>query len=253
MTLREKLNEILEPRFDSNSRLSKIYDSFMMLMIIISIAPLAFRRPSYVLYIFDRVSVIFFIIDYFLRWFTADIKSRHKRKLVSFLIYPFTPMAIIDLLSILPSIGYLSRTLKILRMVRLLKLTRILRFVRYSKRILSLLYVLKKERVILLTVLAIVVFYIFTTALIMYNVEMYNEGPGGEIVFDTFFHALYWSTTTLTTIGYGDIYPVSDVGRLISMISSIFGVAVVALPTGVITASYLDELKRHRKEKEDKE
>ena len=250
---RNRLKEILEPRFESNSRASKIYDSFMMLMITISIVPLAFRRPSYVLFLFDRISVTFFIIDYFLRWITADIKSTHKNKIVAFIVYPFTPMAIIDLLSILPSIGYLSRTLKILRMVRLIKLTRLLRFIRYSKRIMSLLYVLKKERVILLTVLAIVVFYIFTTALIMYNAEMYNEDSNGVIVFDTFFHALYWSTTTLTTIGYGDFYPVSDVGRLISMISSIFGVAVVALPSGIITASYLDELKKRREELEKEE
>ena len=66
-------------------------------------------------------------------------------------------------------------------------------------------------------------------------------------MFVNFFDALYWATTTLTTVGYGDIYPATDVGRIISMFSSLFGVAIIALPSGVITASYLDELREERK------
>jgi len=111
---------------------------------------------------------------------------------------------------------------------------------------------LKKERVILLTVLGIALFYIFATALIMFNVEMYRQLPDGSLVFESFLDALYWATTTLTTIGYGDIYPVSDAGKVITIISSILGVAIIALPTGVITAGYLDELKKRRKEAENK-
>ena len=159
-------------------------------------------------------------------------------------------MAIIDLLSILPALGLLHRTLKALRVIRVFMLVRIIRLIRYTKRIWTLLYVLRKERAILLTVLVIAMFYIFATALIMFNIEMYRQLPDGSMVFNSFLDALYWSTTTLTTIGYGDIYPVSDAGKIITIISSIFGVAIIALPTGVITASYLDELRRYKKEKE---
>jgi len=83
-------------------------------------------------------------------------------------------------------------------------------------------------------------FYIFVTALMMFNAE-------GSL-FDNFFEALYWSTITLTTVGYGDIHPECDLGRLISMVSSLVGLAVIALPTGIITAGYMDEIKE-RKEK----
>ena len=204
-------------------------------------------------YLFDKISVSAFIIDYILRWITADIKYPEKKKWVAFVTYPFTVIAIIDLLSILPALGLLHRSLKALRVIRVFMLVRIIRLVRYLKRIWTLLYVLKKERVVLLTVLAIAMFYIFATALIMYNVEMYRELPDGSFVFNTFLDALYWSTTTLTTIGYGDIYPVSDAGKIITIISSILGVAIIALPTGVITAGYLDELRKYRKDKEDKE
>ena len=69
-------------------------------------------------------------------------------------------------------------------------------------------------------------------------------------MFASFFDALYWATTTLTTVGYGDIYPVSEIGRFISMLSSLLGVAVIALPSGVITASYLEELREEKKRKE---
>jgi voltage-gated potassium channel len=76
--------------------------------------------------------------------------------------------------------------------------------------------------------------------------------PDGSLVFNSFLDALYWSTTTLTTIGYGDIFPVSEAGKIITIISSLLGVAVIALPTGVITASYIEELKKLRKEEEGK-
>ena len=70
----------------------------------------------------------------------------------------------------------------------------------------------------------------------------YNPETGAE-TFASFFDALYWATVTLTTVGYGDLCPVTELGRFISMLSSLFGVAIIALPSGVITASYLDELR----------
>lgn len=81
----------------------------------------------------------------------------------------------------------------------------------------------------------IAIAYIFTTALVMFNMEESE-------MFSSFFDALYWATTTLTMVGYGDIYPQTDLGRIISMVSALMGVAVIALPSGVITASYLEEL-----------
>ena len=250
---RSKLLSIIEPSYEKNtSFISKLYDIFMFLMIAISLVPLMFRGESLMFFLFEKVSVSAFIIDYILRWITADVKFPEKKKWVAYVTYPFTTMAIIDLLSILPALGLLHRTLKALRVIRVFMLVRIIRLIRYTKRIWTLLYVLKKERVILLTVLVIAMFYIFATALIMYNVEMYRELPDGSFAFETFLDALYWSTTTLTTIGYGDIYPVSDAGKIITIISSILGVAIIALPTGVITASYLDELRRYKKERENK-
>ena len=220
----------------------------MLFMIAISLIPLMFRKELLLFSMFEKVSVSAFVLDYVLRWITADFKSPEKKKWVAFVTYPFTIMAIIDLMSILPALGLLHKSLKALRVIRVFMLTRIIRLMRYSKRIWTLFVVLKKERVVLLTVLAIAIFYIFTTALIMFNVEMDTQLPNGSFAFKSFFDALYWATITLTTVGYGDMCPVSEFGRFVSMISSIFGVAIIALPSGVITASYLEELRKKKEE-----
>lgn len=247
MTTRRDLYAIIE-RDDAGSWASKFYDYVMMLMVVISIVPLLFKTQTEFFQLLDQISVSVFIIDYVFRWLTADIRYPSHHSIWSFVRYPFSLMAIVDLLSILPSLGVFNRGFKVLRIIRLLKLTRVFRFLRYSKRIGILIKAISKERHVLLTVLGIAVFYIFATALIMFNVEMSKSSIEGVVVFDSFFDALYWATTTLTTVGYGDVYPVSDFGRVVSMISSLFGVAIIALPSGVITASYLDELKQLNKD-----
>ena len=102
--------------------------------------------------------------------------------------------------------------------------------------------ILYKERQVLSSVLVLALIYIFVTALILFNVEPHVNPYTHQHTFHSFFDALYWATVTLTTVGYGDMCPVTDVGRFVSMLSSLFGVAVIALPSSVITARYLDEL-----------
>ena len=244
---RQRLFTLIERDTERNVA-SIVYDCLMLVMIAISIIPLMFKSQYAVFVWFDKISVSVFIFDYLARWVTADMRFPNRNKVVAFVTYPFSFMAIMDLLSILPSIGVFSRAFKLFRITRFFKLLRVFRFLRYSSRIQILLNVFKKERYVLLTVFAIAVFYIFITALIMFNAELNKPSVDGVVVFDSFFDALYWATTTLTTVGYGDVYPVSDLGRVISMLSSIFGIAVIALPSGVITAGYLEELKQLRKD-----
>ena len=78
--------------------------------------------------------------------------------------------------------------------------------------------------------------YILIAALVIFNVEPQT--------FDNFFEAIYWACVSLTTMGYGDIYPVTAAGRLVTMVSSFVGIAIVALPSGIITAGYMDEIRR---------
>ena len=237
---RSKLYDLVSP--DSTSVISKAYDWMMLILIIVSLIPLAFREQTPLLIWFDRVTVLFFIVDYILRWMTADYYMPNRKKWQAFLLYPFTLFAIVDMLSIVPSFALFNRAFKLFRITRLMKVLRVLRFIRYSRNMQILFRVLHKERRILFTVFWIAVGYIVITALIMFNAE-------DSVMFENFFDALYWSTTTLTTVGYGDVYPATTLGRVVSMFSALFGVAIIALPSGVITASYLEELREEKKTK----
>ena len=187
------------------------------------------------------------IIDYLLRWATADFKAGEKSVKV-FLQYPFTTMAIVDLISILPSLTLVNeslKTLRALRMLRALRSIRVLKGMRYWKNFVILGNVLEKSKDSLLTVGTLAAAYILVSALIIFNVE--------PETFNTFFDALYWATISLTTVGYGDIYAVSTIGRLITMISSLLGIAIVALPASIFTAEYIAEMRKHVKNKDDKQ
>lgn len=215
-------------------RLSKFYDFFISAVAIISITPLLFKESNAALEQIDLITVYILFFDYILRWMTHDFVSKH-RSAWAFVIYPFTPYAIIDFLSLLPSLGLLGHGFRILRMLRIFKVFH------YSKSFVHVANVFKKERKTLLSVLVIALAYIFVSALAMFSYE--------PETFDNFFDALYWATTALTTVGYGDVYPVSDVGKFISMVSSLFGVAVIAMPAGIVTGGFLEEI---NKDKEDR-
>ena len=247
MDLKEQIRELIEPKNDSP--FSRIYDWIMLAAIVVGIFPLMFREQLTIFWYFDLISGLCFMIDYLLRWITADISSKHNR-VMSFLIYPFTPMAIVDLLSILPTFNLISPTFKICRISRLLKTLRVIRVVRYYEPLEIILTVVRRQSKILLTVFSLAIFYIFITALIMFNAEEEINPDTGRYLFDNFFDAFYWAACTLTTVGYGDLYPISDVGRTISIISSMVGIAIIALPSGIVTVGYLDELKNCKKNRE---
>lgn len=233
--MRKRIYVIIEVSKDSDL-VSKIYDIFMMVVIFASLIPLAFKEQTTVFLWLDKITVMIFIVDYLLRLITADYKLNSKGK-AAILIYPFTPMAIIDLLSILPSMTILNsgfKLLKIFRLLRTFRVFRVFKAVRYSKNIMLILSVLKRQKDSLLVVLWLALAYVLVSALVIFNAEPQT--------FDSFFDAVYWATISLTTMGYGDIYPVSTAGQVITMLSSVLGIAIVALPASIITTGYMKEV-----------
>ena len=233
MKWKKSLYDIIEVADEQNT-LSKLYDWMMMIVIVVSIIPLAVRNANELTQMLDFVTVIIFIIDYILRLLTADLKLKKGKK--SFAEYPFTPMAVIDLVSILPSVTLLNSSLKLLRLFRTFRVFRVFKVIRYSKSINIIINVFKKQREALLVVGGLAIGYIVISALIMFNVE--------PATFPSFFDAVYWATVSLTTVGYGDIYAVSTIGKVITMLSSVFGIAIVALPAGIVTAGYMEEINK---------
>lgn len=233
--MRKRIYKIIEVS-DGDDRLSSVYDSLMLALIILSLIPLAFKDEFLVFNIIDKVCAGVFILDYILRLSTADYKFG-KRSVSSFIRYPFSFMAIVDLVSILPSISFLNsgfKVLRVMRMMRALRVFRVFKTFRYSKSVRIIVNVFRRSKEPLIAVCTLAGAYILVSALVIFNVE-----PDS---FDTFFDAIYWATVSLTTMGYGDIYPVTTAGRIITMISSIFGIAIVALPAGIITAGYMNEI-----------
>lgn len=246
--MRERIFEIIEVG-KKDDIASKIYDVFMIIVVILSVVPLLVKNDGPEMIMLDRFCIVIFIIDYLLRLWTADLKLKGKK--YPFLRYPFTFMAIIDLLSILPSVLEMHEVVKAFRLVKIapllrgLQVFRVFRTLRYSKSVGIFIQVVKDTRDSLLVIVTLAITYIFISALIVFNVEPQT--------FDSFFDAVYWATVSLTTVGYGDIYPVTTVGRIVSMVSSLFGIAVVAMPAGVITAGYLEEIRKLDIKEEEKE
>ena len=144
MSLRRKIYEVIEVA-DKDDRDSLIYDRFMLVCIAASIVPLCFKETNALFIWLDRATVTVFIVDYLLRWWTADLKYEKSGKW-AFLRYPFSFFGIVDLLSILPSLTMLSSGFKLFRLFRLNKALKALKFLRYSHSFELILNVIKRER-----------------------------------------------------------------------------------------------------------
>ena len=243
--MRRRIYEIIEVSRDGD-RASAVYDYTMMAAIVISLVPLAFKHTTALFLWIDHITVALFIIDYALRAWTADYKM--QRGAASFVLYPLTFMALVDLVSILPSFVAISSGLKVLRVLRIVRTFRVFRafkMLRYSRSVVTIANVIRRQKTPLMAVWTLAVAYVLVAALVIFNVE--------PDTFGSFFDAVYWATISLTTVGYGDISPATAAGKAVTILSSFMGVAIVALPSGIITAGYMDEIRRQRGELEDDE
>lgn len=232
--MREKIYNIMESE-NEDSMISRTYDLFMIAIILISMMPLAFKHQDQLFVRIEQVTVTIFIIDYFLRLITADYKLRKGR--VSFLVYPVTPMAILDLLSILPLFSSIDSGFTLFRALRLFRTFRTLKvfkLFRHSENVEILANIFRKQKEAFLYVGALTFGYIIITALVIFQVE--------PDTFNNFFDAVWWATTSLTSREAGDIYPVTTVGKIFTIISSLVGIAIIALPVGIISAGYISEI-----------
>lgn len=227
--MRQRIFTLIE-KSQPGDRASKLYDWYMMSVCLLSVVPLMSRESTPALAFLETATVYLLFFDYILRWMTHD-RRMHTRSPWAFFLYPVTPFAVMDLLGILPTLGLLPSSFMVLRLLRLSKIAH------YSKSCQRIANVFKKQAKLLLSVLMIAIAYIFISALIMFIYEPAENFP-------TFFDSLYWATTALTTVGYGDIYPCTQLGKFVSMLSSFFGVAVIAMPASIVTAGFMDELSK---------
>lgn len=172
---------------------------------------------------------------------------RGRNRLVSALKYAMSPMAIVDLLAILPF--YLPTFLPVdLRFLRIFRLTRVLRMFklnRYSNSLRLIGKIIKAKR----EELVVTVFVTFLLLLVASALMFYIEHDVQPEAFPNILSAFWWAVATLTTIGYGDVYPHTDLGRLLSGIIAILGIGLVALPAGIISSGFIQEIQSKRAKK----
>ncbi len=232
VALKKRIFEIIEVSRE-NDMASKAYDIMINIAIIVGLIPLTMKKGDDYTAIIDVLTLSIFVLDYLLRIYTSD----YKMGVVSYKSYIanlMEPMSVIDLLSILPVFSFAFPGSTLIRLFKLFRVFRIFKLVRYSKTMTTIKNVMIRVRAPLGAVLILSIVYIIICALLMFQLE-----PNS---FETFLDACYWSTISLTTVGYGDYTPATDIGKAISSLSALVGVAVIALPSGIITAAYMREI-----------
>lgn len=218
-------------------RSSRAYDVMMNTAIIVSLIPMTLKKDTPVTFWLELFATFIFVLDYAARVYTADYKMGYKHYR-AYIAYIISPLAIFDFLSILPIIYWFTPVRSWIGLLRLFRAFRAVKLVRYSKTMIVISNVIRKVKKQLMAVLLLITVYIFMSAMLIFQLE-----PN---LFNNFFDALYWATISITTIGYGDISPVTPIGRMITMISALVGVAVIALPSGIITAAYMNEINKKK-------
>lgn len=246
-SLRKRIWEILE-KGNSNDKVSFYTDIFLIALIVFNIIAVLLETvdsiySNYALefLIFERFSTVVFLIEYILRiWVCVEEKVKNN-KLITRLKYASTWPAIIDLLAVLS--GLLPMIFEVdLRILRALRMLRLLKFSRYFKVMNLLLGVLKEEKQSFLAAM-----FLLTIAMLIASTGIYIfEKDAQPDKFSSIPEAMWWAIATLTTIGYGDVTPVTGMGKFFGAIIAIIGIGVVALPSGILASGFTDQLKRRQ-------
>lgn len=255
-TLKRKIFEIIGSP-ESPGIASKIFDISIICLIILNVVTViveTFKLSDWAvsaLWYIEFISVIIFTIEYLLRLYVSDLLYPDMNPISARLRYISSFMAVIDLLAILPFyLPYLLPIdLRVLRMLRIFRLMRLFKLNRYTSAMKVIVNVFKRKKHELLSSLAVVSILMIMAAVIMYNIE--NEAQ--PEVFDNALAALWWSVATLTTVGYGDIYPVTALGKILSALIALLGIGLVAVPTGIISSGFIEDIEENRNHKKDEQ
>lgn len=224
--------------------ISKVFDIFIIGLIIINVIAIiidTFTIPEAMksaLSIIETGSVVIFTIEYLLRLWTADLLYPQYGAVKSRIKYVFSFMAIIDLFAILPFyIPFVFPIdLRVLRALRIIRLFRLFKVSRYTSALNTIANVFRKKSSQLLSSFFVVALLMIISSILMYSVE-HDIQPDK---FKNAFSGLWWAVATFTTVGYGDIYPVTAAGKLLSSVIALLGIGLVAVPTGIISAGFVE-------------
>ena len=254
---RKRLLEILEVGNDLD-HVSRAYDFISAFAIILNLTAsimytfdnLQTQYGSVLLWI-ERITVAFFALDYILRLFTARILYEDEKDMTegrALRKYIFSFMGIIDLLSFLPyylPIFFPSGTVAF-RMIRIVRIFRLFRINAYYDSLHVITEVIYGKRAQLISSVVIILILMLGSSLCMYSLEHETQPD----VFQNAFSGVWWAASTLLTVGYGDIYPITTLGKVFGIFITFLGVGMVAIPTGIISAGFVDQYSRLKQKSE---
>ncbi len=241
--IKYRVYKIIE-KAEENDFSSLLFDYFIVALILLNVLAIVLQsyteiyvRYKYVFRDFEIFSVMIFTLEYILRIWTANNKFKEKDEFESAVLFIITPMALVDLIAILPF--YLPMLIPFdLRFLRIFRFFRLFKLSRYSNSLHIMGNVLRKKK----NELMITIFITFILLLVASTLMYYLEHRLQPDAFPNIIVSFWWAISTLTTVGYGDVYPVTAWGRFLSGVIAFLGIGLVALPTGLISSGFVEEL-----------
>lgn len=197
-----------------------------------------YQRYASLFLIFEIVSIIVFSVEYFARVWISDLKPELNNYRYPRLRYILSISALVDLFAVLPFFAPINADLRFIRILRLFRLVRVMKLGRYSKAVQTMSRVLTAKREEMTIAVSVVLILLLFASTIMYALEHEVQPEAFASIPAT----MWWGVATLTTVGYGDVYPVTGLGRLFGALTAIFCLGLFALPAGIIASGFAEEI-----------
>lgn len=253
MSLRSRTWEIVETA-KPDDRVSRQFDIAMLILILLNVVAIVlasvesiYREWAWLFDSFELFSLLVFAAEYLLRLWSSPEDPRFRGAFWGRVRFMLRPLSILDLLVILPLFFTIFgiTDLRGLRTLRLFRILRIVKIGRYAATLQQMQRVLQaKQEELVLTTLMLVLLLI-TTSSLLYHVE----NPVQPELFASIPHTMWWAIATLTTVGYGDIYPITFMGRLFAGLTALLGVGLVALPAGILGSGFVEAIQQTKANK----
>jgi voltage-gated potassium channel len=248
--LKGRLYDVLEDDSYTDT-FEKYVNGFILLLIVLNVAAVILgtvkglhENYANLFFLFEVFSVAVFSIEYIFRVWICTFDPRYSDPVFGRLKYMASPMALVDIIAILPFYIFLFSPLDVtgLMIIRLFRIFRLLKIIRYSESVHLFGRILKKKKndLIMATIIGLFALVIFSS--LMYVAE-HNAQPDK---FGSIPEAMWWGVITLATIGYGDVYPITALGKFFGMLTAVAGIGIFALPAGILGSGFVEEMqKRH--------
>ena len=258
ITIKSRVYRAISNDSIETSSLNRFLSLSLMLLIIFnvsavlleSVGPIYLAYESFFTY-FELISIAIFSIEYILRLWVCTEDPRYASTFRGRFNYARSSLALIDLLAILPFYlpFLIAMDLRFLRMLRLFRLFRLFKLARYSAALTLIKKAFLKNYEVLVSAFIILIILLIVSSTLMYHVE-FEAQPDA---FDSIPSTMWWAIATLTTVGYGDIYPITPLGKFLGAFIAILGISMFAIPTGVFASSFLEEMQKRKMEIEPNE